>query len=125
MNRSAPTLSPLDRPWLPRWPLALLPALLAACGGGGGGGSAGGEAPAELASFSLLAAPELRTGSTPSAGAAYACGNVQLGAARTGEIEVPAGQVCVLQGTRVEGNIKLNAGSGNRAASKEDQCRAL
>jgi DUF4097 and DUF4098 domain-containing protein YvlB len=50
-------------------------------------------------------------GAAPVPALTYRCGNVNLGALSSGEIEVPAGQVCVLQGTRVNGNIKLNAGS--------------
>ncbi len=88
---------------------------LSACGGGGGGGNA--EAPAAAAetpgtrAFALSAAPALPAGAAPVPAVVYRCGNVALGALRSGEIEVPAGQVCVLQGTRVEGNLKLGAGS--------------
>ncbi len=56
-------------------------------------------------------APQLPAGSAPVVAVVYRCGNVALGALRSGNIEVPAGQVCVLQGTRVDGNIQLGAGS--------------
>jgi len=92
------------------WPVGLLSVLLTACGGGGGGdGDGGGQA--SPASVTLAAAPVLPAGAAPVPNLLYACGNVSLGALRSGEIEVPAGQVCVLQGTSVDGNIKLNGGS--------------
>lgn len=101
-----------------RLALAVLPALLlAACGGGGAdSGAAGATNPGAAAAPStrataLSAAPVLPAGTAPVPALTYRCGNVALGALRSGEIEVPAGQVCVLQGTRVEGNVKLNAGS--------------
>ena len=88
--------------------IGLLPALLAACGGGGSDAAATGT---DTQRQALAAAPLLPRGAEPVPPLGYRCGNVALGASRSGEIEVPAGQVCVLQGTRVEGNIKLNAGS--------------
>lgn len=97
LTRRAPALSPV----------CLLTALLTACGGGGEAPATGADTPRQA----LAAAPVLPRGAEPAPPLAYRCGNVALGALRSGEIEVPAGQVCVLQGTRVEGNIKLNAGS--------------
>jgi ubiquinone biosynthesis protein UbiJ len=105
-----------------RHALACLPAalLLAACGGGGGGGAEPGpqatapEAPTAAPptrATALAAAPQLPAGSAPVVAVVYRCGNVALGALRSGNIEVPPGQVCVLQGTRVDGNIQLGAGS--------------
>lgn len=108
---SAPLLFPVvsSARWpLPRGlrtaaPLALVAAVMAACGGGGDG--------APATPFSLSAAPALPSGLVPTAGTLYSCGNVSLGAVSSDDIEVPAGQTCVLQGTRVDGNIRLNAGS--------------
>lgn len=88
---------------------------LAACGGGGGDDTptAGPAAPgaAEGQRVALAAAPLLPAAAPAADGAPQRCGNVAFGAARTGEIEVPPGEVCVLQGTRIEGNLKLGAGS--------------
>jgi hypothetical protein len=92
---------------------------LAACGGGGGAvqttatpqtvdnGPAAGGTRATI----LAAAPSLPAGSPPVPSLPYRCGNVAIGAASSGEIEVPAGEVCVLQRTYVDGNIKLGRGS--------------
>ena len=81
---------------------------LAACGGGS---SDDGDAGVSDSRLMLAAAPALPSGAAPVPALTYSCGNVTLGSARSGEIEVPAGQVCVLQGTYVDGNIKLNRGS--------------
>lgn len=111
---SMPTLSPAarSRPSTSLTPVALLCAAMAlsACGGGGGGGDDG-DALAGESRLTLAAAPVLPAGAAPAPTLPYACGNVALGSARSGEIEVPAGQVCVLQGSYVDGNIKLNHGS--------------
>jgi hypothetical protein len=114
----------------PRRTFKPLPALIAAaastlivgCGGGGGSDAPGPVGPASPAAtaaeslatsrqFTLAAAPALPEATPPAPGVAWRCGNVSLGTARTGEIQVPPGEVCVLQGTRVEGNIQLGAGS--------------
>lgn len=98
---------------LPRLMPLLVAAAMAACGGGGGGPEAP-NAPASLEDgvrVILAAPPTLPPGPTPSANGRYLCGNLSLGAAAAGEIEVPPGQVCVLQGTRVNGNLRLNPGS--------------
>jgi hypothetical protein len=109
---SMPTLSPAARslPSMTLAPVALLCAAMAlsACGGGGGDD---GDALAGESRLTLAAAPALPAGAAPGPTLPYACGNVALGSARSGEIEVPAGQVCVLQGSVVDGNIKLNRGS--------------
>jgi hypothetical protein len=93
--------------------------LIVGCGGGGGSDAPSPASPAATAAESqatsrqltLAAAPALPEATPPAPGVAWRCGNVSLGTARTGEIQVPPGEVCVLQGTRVEGNILLGAGS--------------
>jgi hypothetical protein len=99
-----------SQPWITLTSAALLCATLAlaACGGGGGDD---GDAGVDESRLTLAAAPALPAGAEPVPALTYSCGNVTLGSARSGEIEVPAGQVCVLQGTYVDGNIKLNRGS--------------
>ena len=90
----------------------LMSVTLAACGGGGSADSAAEAATVvDGTRVTLAAPPTLPVGGSPVATARYVCGNLALGAATAGEIEVPAGQVCVLQGTRVNGNLTLNAGS--------------
>ncbi|MBX3637755.1 MAG: hypothetical protein KF683_20480, partial [Rubrivivax sp.] len=85
--------------------------LLAACGGGGDGPAADRAAPSGSGSIALAAAPSLPAGDPPQIGAPYRCGNVSLGSARSGEIQVPDGEVCVLVGTTVDGNVKVGRGS--------------
>ena len=109
------TAFPQSRAAFPRATLLCAALALAACGGGGGGGSTadtgGGDAGVNGLRLTLAAAPSLPAGALPVVSRPYSCGNVALGSARSGEIEVPAGHVCVLQGTYVDGNIKLNRGS--------------
>ena len=92
-------------------PLALLCATLALAGCGGGSSDDDDGASLSASRLMLAAAPALPAGAEPVPALPYSCGNVALGSASSGEIEVPAGQVCVLQGTYVDGNIKLNRGS--------------
>jgi hypothetical protein len=88
--------------------------LLSGCSSGGGE-SATAPVAAGAPALTLAAAPVLPAANPlpppPVPGVVYNCGNVALGALTAGQVDVPPGQVCVLQGTRVEGNITLNRGS--------------
>ena len=89
---------------LARFALLAAGALLAlsACGGGGGGWHP----------RSVLAPPPALppwVASDPTG--AVSCDGVAIGARTVGDLEVPAGRVCVLQGTRVGGSVRLNPGS--------------
>lgn len=85
--------------------------LLSGCSSGGGDSTT--VVPTGAATLRLAAAPTLPAANLPQPPppGVYSCGNVALGALTSGEIDVPPGQVCVLQGTQVNGNIKLNRGS--------------
>jgi hypothetical protein len=93
--------------------LAATPWLLAACGGGS-------EAPATpapiaegtpVAALSLLPAPALPPAAGVPGSGTYECRNVRIGAVDIDTVSVPAGAVCVLDGTRLIGSILVNRGA--------------
>jgi hypothetical protein len=89
---------------------AFLPALfLAGCGGGDSGSATPAPAtPGVTTRASLPPAPALPAAVVPAGANTFECRNVRIGAVEIDSVNVPAGAICVLDGTGLAGNLTAN-----------------
>lgn len=95
--------------------LAGIPLILAACGGGDSAAPAAaapptGTAPVSSLAVSLPPAPVLPAAVIPAGTGSFECRGVRIGMVELDTVVVPAGALCVLDGTALRGS--LQAGSG-------------
>jgi hypothetical protein len=94
---------------------ALIPvAFLAACGGGSSSDVGSGQSPAGAVAgvkASLSPAPLLPLAMIPTGANTFECRNVRIGAVETDTVSVPAGAMCVLDGTGLAGSLLVSTGA--------------
>lgn len=98
--------------------LAAAPLFLVACGGGGDGPSVASPSPAASGGAAVTAlavtlppAPLLPAAVVPSASGTFTCRGVRIGAIEIDTVVVPAGALCVLDGTTLRGSLQAAEGA--------------
>lgn len=98
--------------------LAAAPFMLAACGGGGDGPAApapssapAAGAPVTALTVTLPPAPVLPAAAIPPGSGTFTCRGVRIGAIDLDTVVVPAGALCVLDGTALRGSLQVESGA--------------